>query len=53
MKKVVYTCISGQYDILTDPVFITKEFKVILTEEKYNGASTYERLLLQNKKGTY
>ena len=35
MKKVVYTCISGQY------------------EEKYNSASTYERLLLQNKKGTY
>lgn len=30
-----------------------KVFKVILTEEKYNGASTYERLLLQNKKGTY
>ena len=29
MKKVVYTCISGQYDILTDPVFINKEFDYV------------------------
>ena len=29
-----------------------KEFKVILTEEKYKGDSTYERLCLLNKKGS-
>ena len=27
-----------------------KEFKAILTEEKYNGNSTYERLCMLNKK---
>lgn len=29
MKKVVYTCITGQYDILTDPLFINKEFDYV------------------------
>ena len=48
MKKVIYTCITNNYDTLKDPTVITKGWEYICFSDVYIESKTWKVILLGN-----